>query len=215
MVTRNEVLDWLNNNQGQPIAFNNGSDIQCVDLVNYVSQKFFGKAMFIGPTYAKDIWAMNFSDGWQKVPVSQGARPGDIFVMTGEQAGNFAGHTGIISEDGLMVYDENYDNRKYLSKHMINGGFIGFIRPPYSDDNTAKGEEEMTEFAILYGSGVFYVCGTKMKLLTATEWTVLRSVYSQVTQHKTGKAQEIMIMDWRNNQATFDAYVKICGGYTS
>ena len=84
-----------------------------------------------------------------------------------------------------------------------------------SDYGKLKGEEEMTEFAILYGSGVFYVCGTKMKLLTATEWTVLRSVYSQVTQHKTGKAQEIMIMDWRNNQATFDAYVKICGGYTS
>lgn len=75
-----------------------------------------------------------------------------------------------------------------------------------------EGEEDMTEFAILYGTGVYYVCGTKMVPLTSsTQWSVLRSVYEQVQKHKTGKATPIKIMDWRNNQATFDAYAKICG----
>ncbi|MGC6770259.1 glycoside hydrolase family protein, partial [Enterococcus sp. LJL51] len=82
-------------------------------------------------------------------------------------------------------------------------------------ENKNQGEDDMTEFVILYGTGVFYVCGTKMKLLTQTEWSVLRSVYNQVTAHKTGKAQDIKIMDWKNNKATFDAYVGICGGYTT
>lgn len=77
-------------------------------------------------------------------------------------------------------------------------------------ENNNEGEEDMTEFAVMYGTGVFYVCGTTMKLLTATQWSVLRSVYNQVTKHRTGTAQEIKLFDWRNNQATFDAYKTLC-----
>ncbi|MHC5216107.1 glucosaminidase domain-containing protein [Enterococcus sp. LJL128] len=96
-----------------------------------------------------------------------------------------------------------------------NPGKLEAIDSSENDVEDMKGEDDMTEFAILYGTGVFYVCGTKMKLLTQTEWSVLRSVYNQVTAHKTGKAQDIKIMDWKNNKATFDAYVGICGGYTT
>ncbi|WP_375179766.1 lysozyme [Enterococcus rotai] len=86
-----------------------------------------------------------------------------------------------------------------------------FNTPVSGSEITTKEEDEMTEFAILYGTGVYYVCGTTMRVLTNnTDWTVLRSVYEQVQQHKTGKAQSIKIMDWRNNQATFDAYKRIC-----
>ena len=77
---------------------------------------------------------------------------------------------------------------------------------------TPKEEEEMTEFAIKYGSAMYYVTGTTMTLLTsATQWNVLQSVYSQVQAHKTGTAKSIKTFDWSNNQPTFDAYKSICG----
>lgn len=78
---------------------------------------------------------------------------------------------------------------------------------------TLKEDEDMTEFAILYGTGVYYVCGTTMRpLTTGTEWSVLQAVYSQVQEHKTGTPKGIKVMDWRdkNAQATFDAYKRIC-----
>lgn len=141
MTTRNEVLSWLESNIGKSVEFNNGDDVQCMDLVNYMTQKFFSKAMFVGIDYAKQIWDLTYPDGWGKIPAAQAAKPGDVFVMSGEQAGNDYGHTGIIAEDGVLVYDENYAGRKYVSKHELKGGYLGFIRPPYKNDD--KGEIDM------------------------------------------------------------------------
>lgn len=177
MTTAKEVLNWLNANQNQAIAFNNGPDIQCVDLVNYVSQKFFGKAMFVGPVGAKDIWNLSFPSGWQKIPASQGSQPGDIFV-SGPVPTNEYGHTGIIAEDNDNVYDENYAGRKYISRHtrVYIPNVIGFIRPPYSDGSNSnnnndnqKGEEEMTQALLIYGNGIYYMVGDKIKMLTTPE----------------------------------------------
>ncbi|OFI48518.1 hypothetical protein BG261_06370 [Floricoccus tropicus] len=75
-----------------------------------------------------------------------------------------------------------------------------------------KGEEEdMTEFAFKYGTAMFYVHGTTMKVLTdPAQWSVLQAVYSQVAERKTGKAQKIKIFDWTDNKPTYEAYKKIC-----
>ena len=95
MTTSKEVLNWLEANIGNAIEFNNGADVQCMDLVNYVSQKFFGKAMFVGIGTPQEIWNLSFPAGWSKVPASEGAKPGDFFVMSGAQAGNDTGFTGL------------------------------------------------------------------------------------------------------------------------
>ncbi|MBS7577001.1 MULTISPECIES: CHAP domain-containing protein [unclassified Enterococcus] len=154
MTTRNEVLSWLNANQGRAIGFNNGSNIQCVDLVNYVSQAFFGVAggAFSGRGIvgAKDIWTAQLDPGWQKIPVSQGSMPGDIFV-TGPEPTNQYGHTGIIAEDNYQVYDENYAGRKYISKHPLTHiPYIGFVRPPYSENDNNSGKLGGKESMILF-----------------------------------------------------------------
>ena len=81
-----------------------------------------------------------------------------------------------------------------------------------SNDTTKKDEEEdMTEFAFSDGSAIYYVTGSKMiQLKDATQWSVLQSVYSQVEEHRTGKAQKIKIFDWKDNP-TAGIYKKICG----
>lgn len=178
MTTSKAVLEWLEANIGNAIEFNNGSDVQDMDLVNYVSQKFFGTAMFVGIGTAQEIWNLSFPDGWSKVPASEGAQPGDFFVMSGEQAGNSSGHTGLIAEDGIQVYDENYAGRKYVSKHGLTGGFIGFIRPPYEDEPTPEGDEEMAQALLVYNSFIYYMVGTDIKKLTTADAAeLIKKVY--------------------------------------
>ena len=48
MTTSKEVLEWLEANIGNAIEFNNGSDVQDMDLVNYVSQKFSASSTVSG-----------------------------------------------------------------------------------------------------------------------------------------------------------------------
>ena len=179
MTTSKEVLNWLEANIGNAIEFNNGADVQCMDLVNYVSQKFFGKAMFVGIGTPQEIWNLSFPAGWSKVPASEGAKPGDFFVMSGAQAGNDTGFTGLIAEDGVQVYDENYAGRKYVSKHEITGGYIGFIRPPYEDGPTPhpEEEEEMKVVKIVGSDTIYLVKTTGVKKLTDQEWMGIKRVY--------------------------------------
>ncbi|MBR3055293.1 MAG: CHAP domain-containing protein [Streptococcus sp.] len=142
MVTANEVLSWLNANQGHGYDYDGIYGVQCVDLINEVDKRFLGNTrLFTTVPGAKDIWNVSLPAGWSKHSTSQ---PGDIFV-SGPEPTNEYGHTGIVAEDNDNVYDENYAGRKYISRHTraYIPNMIGFIRPPYggnSDNNTEEVE---------------------------------------------------------------------------
>ncbi|OFI48519.1 hypothetical protein BG261_06375 [Floricoccus tropicus] len=99
----------------------------------------------------------------------------------------------------------------YNSMIRQNPGKLEQIDSKINYDEYKEGEIDMTEFAFKQGSAIYYVHGTTMKVLTdPAQWSVLQAVYSQVAEQKTGKAQKIKIFDWTNNDATANAYKRIC-----
>ena len=105
--TAQDVLADLNNRIGQCIDVDGKNGSQCVDLIQYVTQTYYGKR---STGNANNM--SNFPVGTQKINYYNGFIPqaGDIFIFLGTWGcvdGTCYGHTGVIesvSADGKTLY---------------------------------------------------------------------------------------------------------------
>ena len=142
MATRGEVLNWVRSlaDRGAGIDIDGAYGMQCVDLPNAVSQKFFGKAL-----WGNGIDMLNAcASAGYRVERSGLPRAGAIFCMRVSYHGY--GHTGIVvgDPDGngrFQTVEQNVDGgmgggpARYRTR-VVNGGsevIIGWAYPPYSD----------------------------------------------------------------------------------
>ena len=164
------VTDILNYAKGLANA-HTGVDIdgaygmQCVDLPNAISQKFFGKAL-----WGNAIDLLNSARGVGYTVFTTGyPRAGDVFV-TRESSHNY-GHTGLIIENytgngTLKTIEQNYAGvgaAQYINRSFpshAGGTIIGWFRFPVtggssssSDSSNSQQQEHIPD--ISYGGHTF------------------------------------------------------------
>jgi hypothetical protein len=142
MTTKKEVLDWLKANQGVGYDFDGFYGVQCMDLINEVTTKFFGVNITAGKMYPPDVWAGSLPAGWTKESESQA---GDIFI-TKACSYSPVGHIGFVADDNSHIYDQNGtgQNDPITYRNGLDGIYLGFIRPPYAKDDTGQSVDSQT-----------------------------------------------------------------------
>lgn len=144
MATVFEVVNWAKDlaNRGTGIDADGAFGMQCVDIPNAISQKFFGKAL-----WGNAIDLLNSAAGaGYKVYRTGTPKAGAIFVS--QIYSHPYGHTGIVIEDYngggyLRTIEQNVDGgrvelggpARYRNTAMSDGTgrVIGWFYPPYSD----------------------------------------------------------------------------------
>lgn len=150
--SRSSVLNWAEGlaSRGQGVDYDGVYGWQCVDLVNWVLGRHFGKP----------IWgnAINLLDsaqqaGYRVIRNDGRNKPqaGDLFVM--QTFAHGYGHAGlIVSDNGNGTYrtiEQNVDGgataltlggpARQLTRTLSSqyGNIIGWIRPPYTEQSVA------------------------------------------------------------------------------
>ncbi|MGT2923892.1 CHAP domain-containing protein [Streptococcus caviae] len=177
MVKRSDVVNWAKDlaNRGVGVDYDGQYGTQCVDLVNWVFGKFFGRPLSGNAINLLDSAKQN---GYTVIYKSSGVAPkaGDVFVMNSIIGGVNYGHTGLVIEDSnssnMKTVEQNVDGNadalyvggpaRYRTRSLTD--VIGWIRPKYEDADISKEEEEEDMFTIsapnrgiaLVTGGVFY-----------------------------------------------------------
>ena len=127
---------WVSQTIGKSYDFDGALGYQCFDYVNQYAHDLFGTS-FPGEG-AIDLLTTGNRNGFRVIRAGNGTpQPGDIFILS--TPGNPNGHTGVvISSDstGMIVADQNYNGRSYVSQHRINyqepwSQLVGWVRPPF------------------------------------------------------------------------------------
>lgn len=143
MVTVAEVVNWASSlaNRGAGVDADGAYGMQCVDLPNMISIKFFGKRL---AGNAIDLLNSAAANGY-RVERSGAPKAGAIFVQ--QIYSHAYGHTGLVIQDYngsgyLRTIEQNVDGGIYTGgparfrNTPMNGGggrIIGWFYPPYSD----------------------------------------------------------------------------------
>lgn len=136
----NQSTNWVSQTIGKSYDFDGAYGYQCFDYVNQYAHDLFGTSFSGGG--AIDLLNTGNKNGFKVIRAGNSTpQPGDIFILS--TPGNPYGHTGIvISSDstGMMVADQNYAGRGYVSQHRINyheswSDLVGWIRPPFDGNN--------------------------------------------------------------------------------
>ena len=184
MVKKTDVINWAKDlaNRGVGVDFDGYYGTQCVDLVNWVFGKYFGRPL---GGNAIDLLNSAKQNNYTVIMSGSGNYPkaGDIFVM--QTYAHSYGHTGLVIEDSdgklISSIDQNVDGNadaltvggpaRYVTRrfNQADGQIIGWIRPPYEDQKTTittnkETEEEEDMFTVsaknrgigLVTGGVFY-----------------------------------------------------------
>ena len=174
MVQKATVINWAKDlaNKGAGVDYDGQHGQQCVDLVNWIFGKFFGKSL---SGNAIDLLNSAKLAGYTVIYDSPNVNPkaGDIFVMSVPY--HQYGHTGLVIEDSdgntVKSIDQNVDGNadalivgapaRYRTRPFngSEGKIIGWIRPNYEET-----EEENDMFTIsaqnrgigIVTGGVFY-----------------------------------------------------------
>ncbi len=134
--TRNEAVNWANDQVGKSLDYDNVNGAQCVDLIKYY-YNYLGVPTQTGNASA---YATNTPPtGWKKIAYYNGfvAQPGDIAVWT--YLSSSAGHIGIVTSantSGMNLVDQNGFTKpahivKTCWRDYYSGTFYGVIRPDF------------------------------------------------------------------------------------
>lgn len=132
-------------NRGVGVDIDGLYGMQCVDLVNWISSKYFGKPL---RGNAIDLLNSAKSQGLTVIYASSGQTPkaGDIYVSdTTRLYGHPYGHTGLVIQDAIgqsfRTVEQNVDGNanalsvggpaRFLTRNINQHAIIGWIRLPY------------------------------------------------------------------------------------
>lgn len=159
MVTVKEVVDFAKDlaNRGVGVDQDGAYGTQCVDLPNYISSHYFGKALWGNAINLLDSAKKN---GYQVfyMPTEENPKAGDVFVT--KEAHQY-GHTGLVIKDSdgwtMDTIEQNIDgNADSLSvggpaRYVKGRGFgnvVGWFRFPYSNEPTQKNTDFLVRVSI-------------------------------------------------------------------
>jgi len=141
--TQQQAVAWCTGKLGKFVEYSDSRYMnQCFDFISAYADAVFGYPSFgNGVLYAKDLINYNPGNGWALIRGSSNLKIGDIFISSAAQAGNTAGHTGVIidvSGTNITVIDQNngkrsdegYTNRAVGTHHMTPSEISGVLRPP-------------------------------------------------------------------------------------
>ncbi|TWT12087.1 SH3 domain-containing protein [Streptococcus sp. sy004] len=158
-----EVVNWAKGlaDSGQGADIDGMWGTQCVDIVNWVTTKYFGKALWGN---AIDLMASAESHKFEchYMPTAANPRTGAVFVMSVPDHG--FGHTGLVIEDSdgysMRTIEQNIDGYSDVNGDGINDqlqfggparyntrdftGVIGWFYPPYDTAQPVIDEPLMT-----------------------------------------------------------------------
>lgn len=153
MVNVNTVINDVKGlaNAGRGVDQDGVYGTQCVDLVTYITVKYFGKMLWGN---AIDLLTSAKQAGFQVIYDAPGVNPkaGDIFVIDSLRAGwgHPYGHTGIVIADSdghtIKTIEQNVDGNanalsvggpaRYVTRNF--NGVVGWFRPPYQHTTQAR-----------------------------------------------------------------------------
>ena len=153
MTTKTQAVTFLQNEVNKPHDFDGYYGSQCVDLINFYLDKFWGVRL---SGNAIDLLDRAKKQGLTVIYDAPGVNPqaGDVFVMNVPY--HQYGHTGVVLEDSdgytIKTLEQNIDGN---ADALTNGaparfnerdfnGVIGWIRPAFEEEQQMTYTEDTT-----------------------------------------------------------------------
>ncbi len=138
--SRQDAVDWMAQQVGKSLDYDNYNGAQCVDLIKYYYD-FLGCASYAkGDAYEYKTNAL--PDGWTRIEGAQ-PHPGDILVYDKSDSSPY-GHVALY-EDDCVTYHQNFNGHDYVERveyyYSFEGGstpYWGVIRPDFKDETDVK-----------------------------------------------------------------------------
>lgn len=138
MANRKECLDWTMSCVGVAQDIDGAYGAQCVDLIMAYMQKFWGQR---ARGNAIDYMSNELPEGFKRYKKGEATmEPADIAIWKWSDS-DIYGHIGIVTKvDGNQItsVEQNVDGGNggpARVRTRSNECLVGFIKPPFSDDN--------------------------------------------------------------------------------